>query len=135
MPTVVSYSSRDLLASKIVPPGWYRVMVDDISSEPSADGKSMNYPVEGTIICNADDGTTDFAGVPLGIGKSWMFNSKVISFSIDFLRSFGVEINADTRYDLDASKGKILDVFVENDTYQGRLKNKVNHKYRPAKGM
>ena len=44
--------------------------------------------------------------------------------------AFGVEVKAGTRFDLKSAEDRELDVFVENGTYQNRLVNRVNHKYR-----
>ena len=123
---IVSFTKKDMLRGKVVTPAWYRVKIDSIGESPSKDGGSTNYPVEGTILRNSDDGTEDFAGVPL----DWNFNSKAIGFAVGFLASFGVEIEPGKRFDLKNAEGKELDVFVENDTWQGRLVNRVNHKYR-----
>jgi len=60
----------------------------------------------------------------------WNFNSKAIGFAVGFLQSFGVDVKAGTRFDLKSAEGREVDVFVENDTWQGRLVNRVNHKYR-----
>lgn len=127
---VVSFSKRDLLRNTIVEPAWYRVRIDGIGESPAAakEGKtpSTNYPVEATIIKNADNGDVKFQDVPL----DWMFNSKAIGFAVGFLAALGVSVEADKRFELAAAVGKEIDVFVENETYLSRLKNAVNHKYR-----
>lgn len=126
---VVSFSDRDLLRGKIVTPGWYRVKIQSVGEAPakaSEKGPSTNYPVEATILFNGDTGDREFAGVPL----DWNFNSKAIGFAVGFLQAFGVEVKAGTRFDLKSAEDRELDVFVENDTYQNRLVNRVNHKYR-----
>lgn len=132
MSPVVSFSDRDLLRGKIVTPAWYRVRIESVGEAPakqSDKGPSTNYPVEGTILFDGDTGSTEFAGTPI----DWNFNSKAIGFAVGFLSAFGVEVKAGTRFDLNASAGKELDVFIENDTYQGRLVHRVNHKYRPIR--
>lgn len=126
---VVSFSDRDLLRGKIVTPGWYRVKIQSVGEAPakaSEKGPSTNYPVEATILFNGDTGDREFQGVPL----DWNFNSKAIGFAVGFLQAFGVEVKAGTRFDLKSAEDRELDVFVENDTYQNRLVNRVNHKYR-----
>ena len=126
---VVSFSDRDLLRGKIVTPGWYRVKILSVGEAPakaSEKGPSTNYPVEATILFNGDTGDTEFAAVPL----DWNFNSKAIGFAVGFLQAFGVDVKAGTRFDLKSAEDRELDVFVENDTYQNRLVNRVNHKYR-----
>lgn len=126
---MISFSEKDLLRGKVVEPAWYRVRIDEVGEAPSKDGGSTNYPVEATILRNADNGGEEFANVPL----DWNFNSKAISFARGFLESFGVELKPNQRFDLAKAKGLELDVFVENDTWQGRLINRVNHKYRAAR--
>lgn len=129
---IVTYSNRDLLRGITVTPAWYRMKIESIGESPakaSDKGPSTNYPVEGTILFNGDNGDTQFSGVPV----DWNFNSKAIGFSVGFLQSFGVEVKAGTRFDLKSAEGLELDVFVENDTWQGRMVNRVNHKYRPVK--
>lgn len=129
---VVQFSDRDLLRSKTITPAWYRVKIESVGEAPakaSDKGPSTNYPVESTILFNGDTGDTEFAGCPV----DWNFNSKAIGFAVGFLAGFGVEVKAGTRFDLKSSEGREIDVFVENDTYQNRLVNRVNHKYRAPK--
>ncbi len=123
---IINFGEKDLLRGKIVPPAWYRVRIDAIGEKLSKDGNSTNYPVEATILFNADDGSTDFANVPL----DWNFNSKAIGFAVGYLQALGMEVKSGARYDLSATAGSQLDVFVENDLYEGRTVNRVNHKYR-----
>jgi hypothetical protein len=126
MSPVVQFSDRDLLRGKVVEPAWYLVSIDNIGEAPSKDGGSTNYPVEGTIIKNADTGNEEFKSVPL----DWNFNSKAIGFAVGFLQAFGVEIKSGQRFELTNAVGKVVEVFVENGEWQGRLVNRVNHKYR-----
>lgn len=126
---IVTISERDLLRGKVVTPAWYRMRIEEVGEKPSADGGSTNYPVAGTIIRNADNGDTEFAGVPV----DWNFNSKAIGFTVGFLSSFGVTVEANKRFDLKAAENREIDVYVENGEWQGRMVNRVNHKYRPCK--
>lgn len=129
---VVQFSDRDLLRGKVVTPAWYRVRIESVGEAPakaSEKGPSTNYPVEGTILFNGDTGDKEFASVPL----DWNFNSKAIGFAVGFLQSFGVEVKSGVRFDLKSAEGREVDIFVENDTYQNRLMNRVNHKYRPIR--
>jgi len=127
MPTV-SFSHRDLLRGRPIDPGWYLVKIESVGEAPSKDQGSTNYPVEATVIKNADTGDEKFAGMPI----EWNFNSKAIGFARGYLESLGVNLEADKRYELSQSAGELIEVFIENDTYQGRTVNRVNHKYRPA---
>jgi hypothetical protein len=132
---VVQFGQRDLLRGKIVTPGWYRVRIETVGEAPakaSEKGPSTNYPVEGTILFHGDSGDIEFAGIPL----DWNFNSKAIGFAVGFLQAFGVDVKAGTRFDLKSAEGREVDIFVENDTWQNRLINRVNHKYRtPREGV
>lgn len=126
---MIQFSERDLLRGKVVEPAWYLVHLDAISEGPSKDGGSTNYPVEGTIIKNADNGDEKFKGVPL----DWNFNSKAIGFAVGFLSALGVTVKAGARFELANAAGKDIEVFVENGDWQGRIVNRVNHKYRAVR--
>jgi hypothetical protein len=124
---IISFTERDLLRGKVIEPGWYIVKIESIGEAPSKDGGSTNYPVEGTVIKNATTGDTKFAGVPI----EWNFNSKAIGFVRGFLESFNVSLQPGQRFELGNAAGKSLRVFIENDTWQQRIVNRVNHKYAP----
>ena len=132
---IISFSDRDLLRGKTVAPAWYRVRIESVGEQPAKvdpqnpKPPSTNYPVEATILFNGDTGDTEFANVPV----DWNFNSKAIGFAVGFLQSFGVEVKSGQRFDLKSAEGRETDVFVENDIYQNRTINRVNHKYRQPK--
>jgi len=126
---IVEFSESDLLRGKLLPPAWYLISVDEVKEwEPSKDRQSNNCIMECTVIKNADNGQTEgIAGVPLML----QFNDKKSArgFIEGFLRALGVEVEA-TRYDLANAKGKTVEAFVENNEFEGRVRNRVNHKYR-----
>lgn len=128
---IVEFSNRDLLQGKTVTPGWYRVKIETVGEAPAKTGNppSTNYPVEATVLFNGDTGDTEFTDVPV----QWNFNSKAIGFAVGFLQSFGATVEAKKRIELKSAEGRETDVFIENDTYNGRLINRVNHKYRVPK--
>ena len=126
MSPIISFSEKDLLRGKVITPAWYRVRIDAVGEKLAKNGESTNYPVEATILFNADDGSKDFTNTPL----DWNFNSKALGFTRGYLEACGITAQANTRYDLSATAGKEIDVFVENDLYDGRTVNRVNHKYR-----
>jgi hypothetical protein len=131
MSPLVEFTESDLLRNKIVSPGWYRLELGLVSEwSPSKDQQSNNCTIEAVILHNADNGDKEFAGVPLTL----RFNDKKTArgFIEGFLRSLGVDVTAQ-RYDLAAAFGKQIDAFVENGTFEGRIKNDVNHKYRLIK--
>jgi len=127
---IISFNEKDLLRGKPLDPAWYVVRIDNVGENPSKDGGSTNYPVEGTVLKDADTGDEKYAGFPL----EWNFNSKALSFARGFLECFDVQVSAKTRYDLSSAEGKLLEVYVENGEWQGRMVNRVNHKYRKHQG-
>ena len=132
MSTMVDFSESDLLRNRILTPGWYRVAINRVGEwTPSKDQQSMNAPIEGVVKFNADDGSTEFAGVPL----EWLFNNnpKVRGFIEGFLRGLGEDV-VPGRYNLSVAEGKELDVFVKTGEYNGRQKNEISHQYRVPRG-
>lgn len=129
MPIAIDFSQEDINRGKLIVPAWYRVHIDDISSALSKNGDSTNYLVKATILKNADNGDMEFGGFPT---PYWNFNSKAKGFMIGFFASFGIEPTAGQRLDLEAMKGRDLEVFIENELYENRMINRINHKYRKA---
>lgn len=128
---IIQYTQRDLLRGTIVDPDWYRVHIEEVGEQPSKDQKSTNYPVDATIICNATNGSTKFAGVPI----EWNFNSKALGFTKGFLRSGlapGETLEANTRYELASMNGKDIEMYIANGVWNNRPKNEVPHEYRPV---
>ena len=127
---MISFSEKDLLRSKVVKPAWYRMVIEDCEEKIASGGDSTNYNMDGTILFNADNGDKEFAGVPVGGPGSWAFNSKAMGFAVGFFEALGVKPETGKRYDLGATKGKTIDVWVEPSEFEGRIRNKVTHKYR-----
>lgn len=128
---IIQFTDKDLLRDKIVEPGNYEVMIDECSNgEASKDGKSINYVMEATIIKNADNGSAEFAGVPL----TWNFNSKAIGFMKGLFEALGETVTTQSRYDTNSLPGHKVEVQVINDTYNNKLQNKVQHNYRKVRG-
>ena len=131
---IIEFSRQDILRSKLITPGWYRIRIDSVSESLSKDGNSTNWPLEGTVLFNADNGDKEFAGCP---APYWNFNSqpRARGFMIGFFASLGVEVKEDSRFELNNTIGKELDVFIENEMYEGRLLNRINHKYRQIRAV
>ena len=133
MPTTVSFTESDLLRNKILPPAWYKLQINGVSEwQPSKAGDSNNSELECVVLNNADTGETEgFAGVPITL----LFNDKpkARGFLEGFLSSLGVDVTANARYDLQSAQGKTIEAYVENETYEGRIRNRVNHKYRKSR--
>jgi hypothetical protein len=127
---VITFTDKDMKRGTIVQPAWYRVKIDFVGeAELASSQKTYNYPIEATIIKNADNGDKAFEGVPI----NFMFNSGAIGLAKDFCTALGGDIKAGARFELKAAEGKELDMFIANGTYNGRAKNDVPHQYRAAK--
>ena len=127
--TMVSFSDSDLLRNKIVEPAWYLLDIHAHRTwSPTKDGQSNNCHIECTIMKNADNGADDFVGVPIE------FSSTISLRLRDSLKDSCVALvwtsSANARYTLESAVGKKIEAFIENDTYNGRLINRCNHKYR-----
>lgn len=135
---LVGFTKRELLRDKLVNPAWYLVLIETIGEwSLSKDKNSQNMIVEGTIVKNADDGTTEFKDVPIGGMGAWNFNTKAMGFALGLVKAvapqLGInpeEIDDKTRIEFKHLEGKLVEVFVDNDQFEGRMKNKVTHKYR-----
>jgi len=137
MTPIVDFSESDILRNKIVTPGWYRVRVERVGTKPAKGDNPETttiWPVDGTILKNAENGSTEFAGVPTPAGWNFNDNPKAKGFILGFVNSIAdSEINKAQRVDLSAAEGKEVEVFIENDTYEGRVVNRINHKYRKVR--
>lgn len=132
----ITFSDKDLLRGKLITPSWYRCSVEEAGAEQPTvtdKGPSTNYPISITVIKNADTGDETFTGVPVDFN----FNSKAIGLAVGFIAAcmkvLPEEVKSGVRYRLDDCKGKVLDIFIKNKEYQGRMLNNVDHTYRPAK--
>jgi hypothetical protein len=128
---MVEFTESDLLRNKIISPGWYRLKLGMVSEwTPTKNQDSNNCIIEGIIVQNADNGDTEFSGVPVTI----QFNDKprARGFMEGFLRALGVDVQPG-RFELGAAAGKEIDAYVENETYEGRIRNRINHKYRQVR--
>ncbi len=132
---IIEFSEEDILSGVIVEPAWYHVKVTSVGEKDSKKGDSINYPVEATILHNADNGDEKFKGVPLN-ERNWQFNSKIPAFIVDFIKAItGGDVEAGKRFELNDAVGRELDIFVGNSTYEGRVKNNVTHQYRVTRDV
>lgn len=139
---IIQFPEKELLRDKIVAPAWYTLLIETMGEwTVSKKGDSYNMTADGTIVCNADTGSVEFAGVPIGGPGVWQFNTKVLSFLKGFVFAMAEQCGYDaatitkaTQIEGKVFEGKYVDVFVENSvTPDGRTKNKVTHKYRMTK--
>lgn len=129
----VDFTESDLLRNKILPPAWYKLNIESVGDWlPSKNGNSNNCLMNCIILSNADTNETEgIAGVPVYIQLN--DSPKARGFIEAFLRGLGVEVQPGVRYDIKAAEGKDIIAFVENETYEGRVRNRINHKYRVPK--
>ena len=128
--SVIQFSKKDMLRSQIVSPSNYLVKINQVSEAMSKDGKSKNFIIDDAeIIRDADNGSTQFAGVPLPF---WTFNSKRPDFMIPFFAALGVNVEDGTKLEWSAVAGKTIVVFIGNGEYDGRMQNQVKGTYRAA---
>ena len=129
---LLTITNRDLLASKIVEPAWYVVKVEDVEEKTSKAGTSQNFFIIGTIEKNADNGSTEFAGVPTP-PRGWVFNEQYPGNAIGFINSLRPDnpITGEERVELADAKGSRLEVFIGNGTFDGKTVNTIIHQYRP----
>ena len=130
---MISFSEDDLLRSKIVTPGWYEVLVTHVGTKPAKGDNPETttiWPIDGKIIKNAENGSTEFSGVPTPAGWNFNDNPKAKGFIVGFLTCLGAEIKPGVKIELAAAEGKRLLVFIANDQYEGRMVNRINHQYK-----
>lgn len=128
----VEVSSKDILSSKIVDVGWYRVVIDDVEDRAANDGLSTNSWLKGRIICNADNGDKKFEGVPTPF--LWLISSKGLWSAMGLLRAAGIDVDREgVRIDTAALKGRVVEAFIGNELYKGVMQNSFTGQYRPAK--
>ncbi len=128
---MIEVSQKDLLRAKLITPGFYDVHIEKVTEALSAKGDSTNHILEGTVICNTDDGSEQFAGCP---SPYWLFNSKAPGFFIGFYAAThdGAEPSPG-RFDIKAAEGTTVSVFIANEEYEGRMVNKLKHQYKKAR--
>jgi hypothetical protein len=125
---IIELSQSDILRSTLVEPAWYELLLGETSEKESKDGQSINYSIESEVVKNADDGSEDFAGVPITL----RFNSKAPGFFKGFFEALGEEVVAGKRMELAACAGKRIVALIEHNEFQGQMSNRCNHKYRTA---
>lgn len=134
---ILEFNNEDFLQSVILPPAWYRVSIDNVDEKTASKGDSTNWWLKGKVLFNADTGETELkegdvvkpiAGVPTPF--PWIFNSKGKFAIVDFASAMGMEAKPGARFSFDACKGKQVDMFIENEVYEGVLKNRASGKYR-----
>lgn len=124
------YTREDLLKGRAMEPGWYPCECTGHEETLSKEDKSTNWNFKLIVL----DGTTeqqsgkDVGGTPL----YRLFNEKGMGFADKFIEVVtGHPPNEEGgEFDPDEAKGKKMLVYVKNETYNGRLVNRVED-FRP----
>lgn len=140
---ILEFSESDLSGSVVLAPDWYRVVIEEVEDKPSANGQSTNTWLKGKILFRASDGAVEYqdgadkdgnpiikkiAGAPTPF--PWLFNSKGAFAAVGFAKALGRDVKPGSKLNLEAAKGKQVDMFIENVIYEGVLKNATNGKFR-----
>jgi hypothetical protein len=136
MMPLVNITKAGLLRNQLIEPGWYVALIQRVG-KTAAKGDNPDttevYPVDGVIVRNADTGSTRYAGVPT---PYWSFNNnpRAETFIIDFLKALADNQDiTEGLKELSAAEGRQIEVFIKNEEFQGRLINRLDHKYRPVR--
>lgn len=115
-------SQKDINRNRLVEPNlWYEAEVMEVYEEQSKSGDSYNTKADLQIV----------GGEYEGVVITRVFSEKAPGFVIPYLEAFGIKVEPDTDYDLEATKGRRLGIFVKHREYQGKMYNDVDG-YRPA---
>ena len=127
----MEYNEKDMKRSIIVTPSWYRVKITACDEKLSQKGDSTNWMMEATIIKHADNDGEEFAGVPV----MWNFNSKAAGLSVGFVTSCGGDISAGSRFRMQDTVGKEVEMNVITGAYNNIPKNDTNYQFRKVREL
>jgi hypothetical protein len=108
----------DVKRSKLVAPGWYVTLVQNVAREPNKQGDSFNIIVD----FEGQEGASEGA-----IARVY-FSEKAPGIALPFVEALtGQKVNEETGIDFDFSsaKGRKLKALWDQDEWQGRKKNVV----------
>lgn len=110
----VTFTKEQLLAGKMLPPGWYTVLVKSFQEEPAGTDGSANY-IYSLVV---DDDV--FKGVPVRFqaNEKW-YTGEFIEF-LDILLG---GIQPGVAVDFDKLVGKKVQAFIQRGEYKGRPQN------------
>jgi hypothetical protein len=109
-------SKEDILRSKVVTPGWYKMTIRNVTQEPASTDGSTNTIIDFLI----SEG--EFAGVPI---KRY-FSEKAAGMAVNFFTACGATVGSEgATIEVEKCKGRTIMVYVINDMYNGRPTNKA----------
>lgn len=107
---------EDMLRSKVIEPGWYPVLIKNVTQEPAKTDGSTNTWVDMVI--------TDGPQKDVPLRKN--FSEKAPGFAVPFLRALGTEVGENgATVDMDRAKGKKIMVYVLNKMFNNQQQNSV----------
>jgi hypothetical protein len=107
-------TEEDLNRGRLLEPGiWYNCEILKVYDTPSRTGDSLNTNVD----CQVIDGP--FKGAMVYV----RFNEKAPGFVVPFLQALGVEVKPGEEYDLKATEGRKIRIFIQHREYNGKYYN------------
>jgi hypothetical protein len=123
---IIKLTPSDILKGKLIDAGWYGAKIVKVAEDwvPSSDKQSTNLAITFEIL-----GT---GGKELDV----IVNSKGLGFVAPLISAIENKEIKPEAMEIDTSKwtGKMVDVQVIQDTYQGRLNNKITGYLPHGKG-
>ena len=113
----ISITRENLLRSKVVPPGWQRMLVKSVlQATAKTDGSDLVKLVLVVVGGNYD-------GVPIDHN----FSEKAPGFAVPFIEAIiGRKVNPDGEdFDMAQAQGREVMGYVKNEEYKGQIKNHV----------
>lgn len=111
----VTFTIDDILKSKLVTPGWYKIKVKSHEQQQAGTDGSDLYVYELEI----NQPGTPFHGVLI----RHQLSEKAIGMGIEFFESCGYEIKAGIALETDKVVGKECECYIQRGEYKGRGKN------------
>jgi len=111
----MTFSQQDILRSKLLPPGWYPLLVKSMAEEQAGTDGSDLFVYD----CRVETGP--FKDVPL----RFQISEKAPGFGIDFFEACGNVIQPGVQQDMGIPVGKHIDGYVQRGEYKGRPNNNL----------
>lgn len=111
----VRLEKSDIAAGKLLDPGIYLAQVDSIT-----EGKSKG---DGSVVITVK--MHGLEGEAEDVPLTAFFSEKFMMPWVNFLKAFGIEVEAGKEYEVDNLQGEILRVAVDNEEYNNKMQNRV----------
>lgn len=116
---------KDMKRSKIVKPGWYTAIIEEVKEEAAKGGDSNN------VVVDFLGQEADALNVPFRV---W-FSEKAPGIAVPFIKALGGKIDEEKGGDFEftLAKGKKIKIKVSTGEYLGKPKNQIDD-YAPSMG-